>query len=70
LQTNRKGDNLLTLAAVAGCRPICEALIKRGAQVNLQAGKYGSALAAAAWWGKTETVKYLVEQGADVNLVL
>jgi ankyrin repeat protein len=69
-QTNSKGDNLLTLAAAAGCRPICEALIKRGAQVNLQTGEYGSALAAAAWWGKTEMVKYLVQQGADVNLLL
>jgi hypothetical protein len=43
-QTNSNGDNLLTLAAVAGCRPICGALIKRGAQVNLQSGNhyYGS----------------------------
>jgi ankyrin repeat protein len=69
-QTNSKGDNLLTLAAAAGCRPICEALIKRGAQVNLQTGECGSALATAAWRGETETVKYLVEQGADVNLLL
>ena len=71
-QTNSQGDNLLTLAATAGCRPICEALIKRGAQVNLplQTGRYGSALTAAASQGNTETVKYLVEQGADVNLPL
>jgi ankyrin repeat protein len=69
-QTNSKGDSLLTLAAAAGCRPICEALIRRGAQVNLQTGEYGSVLAAAAWWGKTEMVKYLVEQGADLNLLL
>jgi ankyrin repeat protein len=79
--TNSEGDNLLTLAAAAGCRPICEALIKRGVQVNLQSRKvgsgvvnqtrgYGSALAAAATGGHTETVNYLVEQGADVNLQL
>jgi hypothetical protein len=58
LQTNSEGDNLLALAAVVGCRPICEALIKRGAQANLllQTGRYGSALAAAAERGRTETV--------------
>jgi ankyrin repeat protein len=69
-QTNSEGDNLLAVAAAGGCRPICEALIKRGAQVNLQSGRFGSVLATAAWWGNTETVKYLVEQGADVNLRL
>jgi hypothetical protein len=68
-QTNSKGDGLLTLAAVASCRPICDVLIKRGAQVNLQSGKFDSALAAAAL-GNIKTVKYLVEQGADVNLQL
>ncbi|KAH6714543.1 ankyrin repeat-containing domain protein [Leptodontidium sp. MPI-SDFR-AT-0119] len=70
LQTNSQGNSLLTLAAAAGCRSICEALIKRGAQVNLQGGELGSALAAASAAGKTKTVKYLVEQGADVNLPL
>ncbi|KAE8440485.1 hypothetical protein EG329_007429 [Mollisiaceae sp. DMI_Dod_QoI] len=69
-QTNSRGDNLLTLAAAAGCRPICEALIKRGAQVDLQNGEYGSALAVAAWRGEIETIMYLIEQGADVNLLL
>ena len=49
-QTNRSGDNLLVLAAAAGCKLICESLIKRGMLVNmpLQSGWYGSALAAAA----------------------
>ncbi|KAH8586045.1 hypothetical protein B0O99DRAFT_586459 [Bisporella sp. PMI_857] len=73
LQTNSEGDSLLTLAAAAGCRPICEVLIKRGVQVNLQlqTGGYGSALAAAAAVSEhTEIIKYLVEQGADVNLQL
>jgi ankyrin repeat protein len=69
-QMNSKGDNLLTLAAATGCKPICEALMKRGAQVNLQSGKVGSALAAAARASNIRTVKYLIEQGADVNLPL
>ncbi|KAH9209978.1 hypothetical protein DL95DRAFT_393905, partial [Leptodontidium sp. 2 PMI_412] len=69
-QTNSEGENLLTLAAVAGCRPICEELIKRGMYVNLESGIYGSALAAAARRGNTETVEFLIEKGADVNLQL
>jgi ankyrin repeat protein len=36
----------------------------------LQTGLYGSALVAAAAQGDTKTVKFLVEQGADVNLQL
>ncbi|KAJ8124960.1 hypothetical protein O1611_g8681 [Lasiodiplodia mahajangana] len=48
-------------------------LIQAGADVNLQlqAGKYGSALAAAtASYKKLETVRFLVQAGADVNLQL
>lgn len=69
-QTNGQGDNLLMLATVAGCRPICEALIEWGIYINLQGGQYGSALvaAAAAQSWNTETAKFLVEQGADVNM--
>ncbi|RYP07284.1 hypothetical protein DL764_002599 [Monosporascus ibericus] len=70
LQKNDEGNDLLTLAAVAGCIPICEALIKRGMQVNMQSGIYGSALAAAAFKGETETVKFLVQKGAEINMPL
>ncbi|KAK3933812.1 hypothetical protein QBC46DRAFT_326021 [Diplogelasinospora grovesii] len=69
-QTNREGDNLLILAAVAGCRPICETLVNRRIQVNIRTGSYGSALVAAAYWGETEIVEFLVEKGADVNMPL
>ncbi|OKL57195.1 hypothetical protein UA08_07666 [Talaromyces atroroseus] len=92
-QVNCKGDNLLVLATLAGCRPICGKLIQRNVDVNMQIGQYGSALAAAAAGGGEEhvkiktgnygsalaaaaqngnldTVKSLIEQGADVNLLL
>ena len=68
--TSTQGSNLLTLAAAAGCIPICEALIKRGIQVNLQSGYHGTALAAAACEGQTQTVKFLIQQGADINIPL
>ncbi|KAJ5316803.1 hypothetical protein N7508_001311 [Penicillium antarcticum] len=69
---NERGHNLLTLAARAGCTPICKTLIDRGADVNLQVeGRtYGSALVAAAHRGHTETVKCLVEAGANVNMAV
>jgi len=73
-QTTSRGDNLLALAAAAGCKPICENLIKRGIQVNMQFQSigYGSALGvAAAAFGRTETVKFLVQEaGAEVNIPL
>ena len=71
--TNSRGNNLLTLAAMAGCKQICKNLIDRGIQVNmpLQRGNYGSVLAAAAYRGRAETIKFLVQEaGADVNMLL
>ena len=69
---NERGHNLLTLAARAGCTPICKTLIDKGADVNLQVqGRtYGTALVAAAHRGNIETVKCLVEAGANVNTVV
>ncbi|KAJ5415114.1 hypothetical protein N7465_003809 [Penicillium sp. CMV-2018d] len=71
-QTNGYGDNLLMLAAQAGCKPICEILIKRGIKANLllPGNLHGSALDAAAWGGQIDIVKLLVENGADANLML
>ncbi len=71
-RTNTNGDSLLVLAILAGCKPICERLIKLGASVNLllQSGDYGSALVAAAVYKNVEMVEFLVEKGADVNLLL
>ena len=70
-QRNSQGSSLLTLAAIAGSKPICETLVKSRIQVNSPDGRYGSALAAAAWGGNTETVRFLVQEGkAEVNTVL
>ncbi len=75
MQENDRGHNLLTLAAQAGCKSICEVLVKRGSAVNFlasnsKAASNGSALAAAAKRGHLEVVQYLVASGADVNLLL
>jgi hypothetical protein len=72
LQTNSRSNSLLVLAVIAGCKPICESLIKRRMLVNLlvQSDWYGSAIAAAGYVGQTEIVRLLVQKGADVNMVL
>ncbi|CZR59898.1 uncharacterized protein PAC_09792 [Phialocephala subalpina] len=70
-QTNKRGDNLLVLTALAGCKPICEHLIqKRKLPVDALSnrGRYGSALAAAASIGNTETIDFLIQNNANVNL--
>jgi ankyrin repeat protein len=42
-------------------------LLDRGANVNAQGGRYGSALQAALYGGHESVVRLLVERGADVN---
>ena len=71
-QTNKRGDNLLALAAMGGCRPICKALLERGIHINTQSQYSGSTLAAAvAYSGETEILKFLIQEGkADVNMLL
>ncbi len=72
LQTNSQGDSLLALAAIAGCKAICKSLIEEhGMQVDMPVqNEYGSALAAAAYMRNIEVVKFLVEKGAEINLLL
>lgn len=70
-QRSNAGNSALSLAASAGCIPICELLLKAGEDVNRLTGNPGSALGAAAFSGQTEMIDYLVvEGGADVDLVL
>ncbi|KAJ6123971.1 hypothetical protein N7471_011288 [Penicillium samsonianum] len=72
-QQNDRGENLLTIAAVTNCIPLCATLIAKVVNVNECGvnGRYGSALAAAvaAAWDRLDTVKYLVEEvKPDVSL--
>ncbi|CAG8890998.1 unnamed protein product [Penicillium egyptiacum] len=72
-QQNDRGEDLLTIAAATNCIPLCATLIAKGVSVNQcgTSGRYGSALAAAAAWGRLNTVKYLVQEAkADVNVAL
>lgn len=70
-QQNNRGDDLLTIAAMNNCVPLCAALIAKGVNVNQCRvnSRYDSVLSAAASSNSFDTVKYLVEEAkADVNL--
>ncbi|KAJ5523945.1 hypothetical protein N7494_010595, partial [Penicillium frequentans] len=71
-QENMNGQNLLTIAAAAGCKSICETLVKRGlkANITLSSEEYGRALAAAASRGHLDIARFLVEEGAEPDVVL
>ncbi|KAJ7302491.1 ankyrin repeat-containing domain protein [Mycena albidolilacea] len=57
----------LTVAAYYGHQKICQLLLKKGANVNAQGGRYGNALQAAASGGHANIVQVLLDKGADVN---
>ena len=68
---NQSGRSLLSITAAAGDVAFCETLVSKGACINeVIYGQDGSALAAACRKGKLEAVKYLLEAGADANLLL
>ncbi|RAO74266.1 uncharacterized protein BHQ10_010278 [Talaromyces amestolkiae] len=64
------GQNVLCIAAREGNRKICEALIRRGMNVNQPDRLNGSALATAALAGHLDIVNFLIEKGSDVNQIL
>lgn len=51
-----------------GLREIGGFLLDRGAEVNVQGGKCGSALQAASWDGNEDVVQLLLDRGADIRL--
>ncbi|KAE8444754.1 hypothetical protein EG329_014314 [Mollisiaceae sp. DMI_Dod_QoI] len=71
----QEGHSFLELVALSGSLTTCQNLIDHGSDVNAQSqsvyGGYGSVLAAAAWAGEKEIVKFLVREGeAQVNMQL
>ena len=46
---------------------ILETLLEHKANVNIQGGQFGSALQAAAYYGRFEMVNLLLENGANPN---
>ncbi len=63
-------DNAFTMACLNGQIDAAKLLQNRGADIDALAPGYhfhGSGLHAAIWQGHTETVKYLIEAGADLT---
>ena len=58
----------LYYASMACLGVVVKTLIESGADVNVQGGRYGSALQAASYQGSEAIVKMLIESGADVNV--
>ncbi|KAI0512690.1 hypothetical protein F5B22DRAFT_648539 [Xylaria bambusicola] len=61
------GDNLLTIAAAAGSKPICLRLCELGMPVNTACESETSPLSAAARNGHADIVRFLVDKGADIH---
>ncbi|KAK3363906.1 ankyrin repeat protein [Lasiosphaeria hispida] len=57
----------LYFASLKGLNVIVQTLLKKGADVNAQGGKYGNALQAASFEGHDKVVQMLLVKGADVN---
>jgi hypothetical protein len=57
----------LHYASYFGFRTVVKLIIDNGADVNTQAGMFGTALQAASYIGDRDVVKQLLEAGADVN---
>ncbi|KAJ5344407.1 hypothetical protein N7452_002411 [Penicillium brevicompactum] len=58
---------LVILASLNGHKKIVEILLKRGANVNIQGGRYRTTLQAACLRGYDQIVQVLLEWGAHIN---
>jgi ankyrin repeat protein len=67
-QMNDQGKSLLTVAILEDRIDTVELLLRAGADVNLQGGKYHTALQAAAHHGNSKTIELLLKAGANVNI--
>ncbi|XP_059580454.1 ankyrin repeat and SAM domain-containing protein 6 isoform X2 [Alligator mississippiensis] len=67
--TNSDGASPLMIAAVTGQLALVQLLVERNADIDRQDNVHGwTALMQATYHGNKEVVKYLLNQGADVNL--
>lgn len=66
-QQNDYGHTALYAACYNGHTDVAAFLIDRGASVNIQCGRLGSALHCAAFRGKFDIVKMLIDRGADLR---
>ena len=57
----------LYYSSLLGLADVTEWLLKTGADVNAEGGKYGNALQAASYGGNEVMVRLLLEKGANVN---
>jgi hypothetical protein len=67
-QRNECGHTALYLAAVFNHADVVSFLLKEGANPNIECGRLGSALHAAAFLGQTTPTKLLLDHGVDVRL--
>nr|XP_060630623.1 ankyrin repeat and SAM domain-containing protein 6 [Anolis sagrei ordinatus] len=66
---NDDGASPLMIAAVTGQLPLVQLLVSRNVDIDKQDNVHGwTALMQATYHGNKEVVKYLLNQGADVNL--
>ncbi|CAI5780236.1 repeat and SAM domain-containing 6 [Podarcis lilfordi] len=66
---NDDGASPLMIAAVTGQLPLVQLLVSRNVDIDKQDTMHGwTALMQATYHGNKEVVKYLLNQGADVNL--
>ncbi|KAA1474957.1 hypothetical protein DENSPDRAFT_748797, partial [Dentipellis sp. KUC8613] len=54
-------------ASQIGDSQMLRLLLEKGAEINAQAGRYGTALIAASFCGYRELVLVLLEKGAEIN---
>ncbi|XP_077592042.1 ankyrin repeat and SAM domain-containing protein 6 [Stigmatopora nigra] len=67
--SNQEGASPLMIAAVSGQLEVVQLMVEKKAEIDKQDGVHGwTALMQATYHGNKDVVKYLLGQGADVNL--
>ncbi|PTB78333.1 ankyrin, partial [Trichoderma longibrachiatum ATCC 18648] len=70
IQDTKRGDTPLTIAAYRGMLDRVKYLLKRGADIHLGSRCDGAAVHQAARYSCLDVLKYVVENGANVNQVM